>query len=208
MMEGTMLKLTDTQLVTLSRALMRSDGAVIIPESLKGAAAATFARRLIDQRLVRIAPATAGMPIWRRTEDDGGEALVITDVAYAALGVMTPPTPPSESELEDLKGWADEAHARPTERPRDAQRTPPARGKRDAVLALLRAHDGASMAQMERATGWQKHSIRAFLSGLRKAGQIVMRSQHDGVTVYRVTDQEVAATADDCPRVPVTAGEA
>jgi hypothetical protein len=66
MKEGSMLKLIDTQLVTLSCALMHSDGAVIIPETLKGAAATTFARRLIDQRLVRITPAIKTTVLSRR----------------------------------------------------------------------------------------------------------------------------------------------
>jgi hypothetical protein len=206
MKEGLMVKLTDTQLVTLSRALKRADGAVIIPETLKGAAAMTFARRLIDLRLVRIVPATADMPVWRRTEEGEAEALVITDTAYAAMGVFTPPVAPTQSELD---AWvANDARWAAEERQRVVPRTGPAPGKRTAVLELLRGHAGATMAQMEQATGWQQHSIRAFLSGLRKAGHLVTRAQHDGATVYRVAEPDASATAADCEALAATTGAA
>lgn len=40
--------------------------------------------------------------------------------------------------------------------------------KRDLVLKLLRSNKGATVAQMQKATGWQPHSIRGFLSGTAK----------------------------------------
>lgn len=40
--------------------------------------------------------------------------------------------------------------------------------KRDALLKLLRSNSGATIAQMQKATGWQPHSIRGFLSGTVK----------------------------------------
>lgn len=40
--------------------------------------------------------------------------------------------------------------------------------KQDQVLALLRRQDGASIAEMCAATGWQPHSARGFLSGALK----------------------------------------
>lgn len=41
--------------------------------------------------------------------------------------------------------------------------------KQDKVLAMLRRQEGASIAEICEATGWQSHSARGFLSGaLRK----------------------------------------
>ena len=44
------------------------------------------------------------------------------------------------------------------------------------------------MDELTTATGWQPHSIRATLTGLRKTGQEVARSKDDvGMTRYRLT---------------------
>jgi hypothetical protein len=40
--------------------------------------------------------------------------------------------------------------------------------KRDVMLKLLRSNKGATVSQMQKATGWQPHSIRGFLSGTVK----------------------------------------
>jgi hypothetical protein len=45
---------------------------------------------------------------------------------------------------------------------------PPTRGtgtKKAQVLALLRRTQGATLAELVEATGWQAHSVRGFLSG-------------------------------------------
>lgn len=40
--------------------------------------------------------------------------------------------------------------------------------KSEQVLKLLRRKKGASLAEMQEATGWQAHSVRGFLSGTVK----------------------------------------
>jgi hypothetical protein len=42
--------------------------------------------------------------------------------------------------------------------------------KQHAVLALLRREEGATIAQVMEATGWQQHTVRGFLAGLKKKG--------------------------------------
>lgn len=37
--------------------------------------------------------------------------------------------------------------------------------KKDIVLDLLRRLDGATIDELTKATGWQKHSVRGFISG-------------------------------------------
>ena len=60
--------------------------------------------------------------------------------------------------------------------------------KKAIVAALLGRTEGASIEELTTATGWQAHSVRAALTGLRKAGQEVARSQDDtSTTRYRLT---------------------
>lgn len=52
--------------------------------------------------------------------------------------------------------------------------------KQDQVLALLRREQGASIAEICTATGWQSHSARGFLSGaLKKRLKIDVISEKD-----------------------------
>ena len=58
--------------------------------------------------------------------------------------------------------------------------------KQAHLLALLSRPDGAQMSEMTKATGWQSHSVRAALTGLRKRGIAVLCGKNDaGTTVYR-----------------------
>ena len=60
--------------------------------------------------------------------------------------------------------------------------------KSDIVNELLCREDGADLAALCGATGWQPHSARAYLSGLRKKGFAINRSKNDdGTSVYRIT---------------------
>ena len=62
------------------------------------------------------------------------------------------------------------------------------------VIALLEAEDGATLVDLCAATGWQAHTCRAFLTGLRKKGRVLDRSHRaDGASVYKLAVAEVAA---------------
>ena len=72
------IKLTDTQLVLLSAASQREDGAVVLAPSLKGGAAGKVIGKLLRDGLVEEVPAGASMPVWRRDDDAGPRALRIS----------------------------------------------------------------------------------------------------------------------------------
>jgi len=66
---------------------------------------------------------------------------------------------------------------------------PKDQSKSAIVIALLNRGKGASIDEICKATKWQKHSTRAFLTGLRKKGLIIIREQRgDEGMVYRVTE--------------------
>ena len=59
--------------------------------------------------------------------------------------------------------------------------------KKAAILALLQQPDGAAISDLTEATGWQVHSVRAALTGLRKEGKELVRAKDTaGVTHYRL----------------------
>jgi hypothetical protein len=72
--------------------------------------------------------------------------------------------------------------------------TPPAAytGRHDTKLAglitLLRRRQGANIAEMIEATGWQAHSVRGALSGTlkRKLGLAVTSEKAEGARIYRL----------------------
>lgn len=60
----------------------------------------------------------------------------------------------------------------------------------------LSVREGASMATLTQATGWQAHTVRAALTRLRQAGHGVERSRSaDGETVYRIVPAGVVNIA-------------
>lgn len=66
--------------------------------------------------------------------------------------------------------------------------------KAATVIKLLSRGRGATMAELGSATGWQPHSVRAFLSGLRKKGTILAKEERkDGERGYRIVRADRAA---------------
>ena len=63
---------------------------------------------------------------------------------------------------------------------------PPALNKKATIEALMRRPEGTAMAELMAATGWQEHSIRAAITGLRKAGCTIARDSNERPTRYRI----------------------
>jgi hypothetical protein len=79
------------------------------------------------------------------------------------------------------------AAAAPTTPPASPPATPARQSKKGSILALLQRPKGAAISELIEATGWQVHSVRAALTGLRKEGTELVRDKSEaGVTLYRI----------------------
>ncbi len=78
----------------------------------------------------------------------------------------------------------------PKRRPKAKTATPGQASKSARVIALLEKPKGATLAELMKATGWQAHSVRGFLSGtLRKKMGLKIESikRGDGERVYSIS---------------------
>ena len=185
------MKLTDTQLIVLSRAAQRDDGAAAVPEGMTQRAALRLAASLIDKKLVREVKATAGKPVWRQGEEEGPYALIITKLGRAALSVADEGEAKGAAEAKDAEIPAPEEQA-PT--PGSGPNAPRPGSKLAEVIALLDRDAGASIAELIAATGWLPHTTRAALTGLRKRGYTITRQgAEEGASVYRIVASPMQA---------------
>ena len=81
------------------------------------------------------------------------------------------------------------------------QPTGQANSKQAWVLALLCGPSGASIATLTRSTGWQPHTVRAFLAAVvrKKLGLRLESEKRDGERVYRIVAREASTDATNVP---------
>ena len=86
-----------------------------------------------------------------------------------------------------------------------ASRKPTPPSKSDAVIKLLLRAKGATPVELIAATDWQAHSVRAFLSGLRKKGRVIVREpRKSGEAAYRIVVADAAVAQPVAEQGPVT----
>ena len=68
------------------------------------------------------------------------------------------------------------------------------KSKKDQLVALLSKPNGARVSLLVERLGWQAHTVRAALSGLRKQGFEIStsKSAKTGETVYAITGQSAS----------------
>lgn len=176
-----MTKLSDTQSVILSAASQRTDrSALPLPKSLKGGAAHKVVNALIDKGLLKEVKANRKLngPVWGETEEGRPLTLIITDAGLTAIGIE-----PDEAKKPAAAAIASEEPAAPKER-KTREGT-----KQSQMIDLLRRPNGATLAEIVEATGWQSHTVRGAMAGaLKKKLGLTIISKKDEVKgrVYRV----------------------
>lgn len=167
------IKLSPAQQAILESAIDHAGGKIDwFPDSIKGGAR----QKVIDAMFNRALITT-----------DGSDWFVAAE-GYDALGrdrpqaAPLPPDPETEAAVVAAEAtWAkEEAKAKPRTR---------ANSKQAEVLDMLRRPEGATIAQICGATGWQAHTVRgAFAGAFKKKLGLTITSEkpEGGDRVYRV----------------------
>ena len=177
-------KLTDTQLIVLSRAAQCDDGAATVPQGMKDRDAHRLAATLIEKGLAREVRAKSGVSVWRRSGEGASLALIITKLGRSTIKV-------DESDVTNganTAGVASSSKQAVSVQPASKLATPRRGTKLGGVIALLSSKGGASIEELISATGWLPHTTRAALTGLRKRGYGVERKRtgKSEMSTYRI----------------------
>lgn len=166
------MKLSDTHLILLTTAAQRENGSLIpLPESLGDAAdrVRKAIAALLRSGLVEEGEVTSPAGAWRQ---DGSKhiGVRITDAGRVAISVEV------GQAITPGAGGNVVARAEPEVRQTKAHQ----------VLSLLRREEGATLDELISATGWLPHTTRAALTGLRKKGHVIEKSQRGEVSCWLV----------------------
>ena len=200
-------KLDDAETTILMAAANREDGVALpVPDSITASPdqVARKIKRLIRLSLLEEVPAKLENGLWRKSADDRHLTLKVTPLASEVLGLDVPEAVKTASEP-DVADAAAVSAASPKEKAKSpaaskegkkiARKRPAKASKRDKVsktetlLILLERSKGASLDELMKASGWQAHSVRGFLSAVvKKKLRLKLMNEEDdkGVRRYRV----------------------
>jgi DNA-binding MarR family transcriptional regulator len=189
-----MPKLNDTQLVILSAASQRADGAVL-PLSptlkVKPSTARRVLNRLLETGLIAEQPAAPAAEVWRQAKDGKRSMLVLADAGRQAIGVEAEPEAAKANGSRKKRRATAKKATKAAARSKATTTEPRRETKQGLLINLLSRPGGASLAEAVEATGWQPHSVRGAISGAlkKKLGLDVTSEAVEGRgRVYRIAD--------------------
>jgi hypothetical protein len=203
-------KLTDAQRVTLAAAAARGSGLVLpLPKSLgdNRGTLGIILKSLLSRKLVVERLSQPGEEVWRDTEELGRTTLVLSAEGMQVMGID-----PAGDELQydhvgDLVSDGDSSSSSTASTARSGApaatsgtkivTTPAPRDgtKLSALIAALWNAEGATIAELMEATGWQAHSVRGAMSGnLKKKLSLAVTSEvvENRGRVYRIATEGAA----------------
>lgn len=171
------MKLSDTQTAILAAAIARDDR-MIFPVNLplKGGAVGNVLKSLLKRGLVQEMPTSDSGVVWRCGEDGQPLTLRASDAGVKLLGGGIVHV--GNRELTVVHSMV--AKVVPNEHKRGITG--------EVLVALLSRSGGATIAEMQVATGWLPHSVRGALSGVvaKKLGHTVESTKEERGRVYRI----------------------
>ncbi len=186
------LKLSDTQLVILSKAAQREDRRVEHPAHLRGGAADKVIAALSAKSLIELIPEE---PFPRSVIVSNGEQQRparwrISVTGLAAIGIDDA----TDDRLENGDPGEPIARIAQAIQHRHASaRMPRADSKQLQLTAMLSREEGASISEIATALGWLPHTTRAALTGLRHKGYELGREiGGDRGSLYRIIAMPIA----------------
>ena len=185
-----MTRLSDTQLTILSTACQNPDRLVLpLPERFKGGAASNIVKSLTAKGLVEEVAAKRGQPVWRKSDDGHGVTLIVTDVAFAALGIEPEGSAPKDAKPTPATKKSKARRGGKKSKPAKASRAPRTDTKQAQLIAMLERTKGASIEEIAEAFGWQHHTVRGAIAGAlkKKLGLDIVSEKDDRRgRVYRI----------------------
>jgi len=170
------IALNPNQQAILEHAVQHSGGKIIwFPEHIKGGARAKVLEGLFKRALIT----------------PYGDEWIVAAEGYDALGLPRPVALPPTITLDDPELEADVASAEASWQQHDKDKLVRTRAdsKQALVIGLLQRPEGATIAQIMQATGWQQHTVRGTLAGtLKKRLGLTITSikEAGGQRVYRI----------------------
>ena len=183
----TEIKLTSTQRQVLEHAVDQTEGRINwFPDGVKGGARQKVIAGLVNKALIT---------------NNGGQDWFVAAEGYDALG-LPHRAPITLAALDAIIANAEIAASNDIDpeieaavtaietKARAEAKTPRTRenSKQAQVIAMLKRPEGATIAQIMDATGWQAHSIRGAFAGAfkKKLGLDISSAKGDGDRVYRI----------------------